>query len=125
MTKQHRMLLGWAASIAIGLAAGGVAIGGSASGGPIACEIAQTRSGGMIVLEGIVTATRPVAGHYAFSTRGPGARIDQSGPFEAAAGERATLGSIMIGSGGIGQDVRLEVSSAGYATTCSKRAGSI
>lgn len=127
MTKQNGMLLGWAASIAIGLSAGGAAIGAGngTSGDPIACQIEQSRSGGMIMLEGVVTSTQPVTGHYAFSVRGPGANINQGGDFEAAAGEAVSLGSIMIGANGTSHDVRLEVTAAGYSATCSERAGTI
>jgi len=123
MTNRNGMLLGWAASVAIGLAAGGAAIGASqsASDGPLSCGIEQSRSGGMVRLESVATSQTPASGTYSFKVRGPGTDISQGGEFDAASGEKVTLGMVMVGGQGASYNATLEVKANGRTVTCAQR----
>lgn len=123
MTHRNKMLLGWAASVAIGLVAGGAAIGAgqTASDGPLSCGIEQSRSGGMVRLESVATSQTSVFGTYAFKVRGSGTDISQGGEFEAAAGETVSLGMVMLGAQGASYDATLEIRANGRSVSCSQR----
>lgn len=113
------------------LAAGGAAIGaGSAgpatgNGSSIRCEIEARSSGGMLVLEGVVHAGRPITGSYEFRVSGGGSggssNISQGGDFTAGPDGTARLGQVSLGGGRY--DADLAVTANGVAVKCSKRVG--
>lgn len=123
MTHRNKMLLGWAASVAIGLAAGGatLAAGTAASEGPLSCGIEQSRSGGMVRLESVATSQTSAIGTYSFKVRGAGTNISQGGEFQAAPGETVTLGMVMLGGQSASYDAKLEVRAGGRTVTCAQR----
>lgn len=127
MTKRNSMLLGWAASIVIGMTAGAAAIGtgNEMANAPFSCEIEQSRSGGMILVESVVTSDTRSSGHYSFTLRGPGTNISQGGAFEAGPGETLSLGTVMVGANGTTYDAELEVNASGQSLTCTRRIGSV
>ncbi len=114
------LALGVAATIGAGFAAAG---NGQASG-PLSCEIVATPSGGMTAIEGVARSNAALTGNYRLRVSGPGTNISQGGPFDAAAGRPATLGSVMLGGSGGSYDVRLEVEAGGTTVSCSERIGS-
>lgn len=115
------------AILAAGVAAGiGAATAGGDSaarsaGGQLECEIVTSNTGGRIAIEGVAHAQRSLTGTYQLRVSGPGTNINQGGDFDAAAGRSATLGSVTLGGGQRGYDIKLEVNSGGDRASCSKR----
>lgn len=121
MTDTNIRLIGWAASVLVGVAAAGATIGASqasSTDGPLSCAIETSRSGGMIAIESVAISDRAVAGTYSFTVRGGGTDIRQGGEFEAAAGEQVALGQVMVGGGSY--EARLDVKAGGRTATCSE-----
>ena len=92
-----------AALLPLGLAWGAVAGGdlpaGSYASGP-SCDIRVVRSGGGLVLEGVVMSSVPVAGSYDLrisqSGYGGQSNIRQGGEFEAVPGSDSSLGVVSL-----------------------------
>lgn len=119
-TKQYSI---WAASMVASLAAAFAAVGASQAGSEkIACEIVANSSRGLVTLEGRALAGEALSGSYSFEVSGTGTRIRQGGPFGAAAGATATLGSVSLGGSGP-YEARLEISANGRTVQCAERTG--
>ncbi|MCG6115780.1 MAG: hypothetical protein MEQ84_11340 [Mesorhizobium sp.] len=110
---------------ALGLALAGcsaVAGPGSASAGPLRCEIVASSSGGSTRLEAVAHADRSVQGSYSFRVASGGAAgrstIQQGGDFEAGPGRPATLG---VASFGGSYDAALEITANGRNVDCERR----
>jgi len=103
---------------------------GAASRGahaPVRCVINSGSSGGMLTLQGLLSADIDVAGSYQFAVRNAGgggsANISQGGDFALLAGETVTLGQVMLGNNGSIYDARLTVTVDGETLECSERIG--
>ncbi len=96
---------------------------GSASSGPVRCEISITDDRGTTTIEGRVNADRPVSGTYrlAISSRSSGgqAMINQSGDFTATPAVPAMLGQTMLGGSRAQYAADLEVRVNGEHLRCS------
>jgi hypothetical protein len=94
--------------------------------GLLACEFRAGAADGMTTIEGIVHATDAVEGSYRLSVDGGGGagsvRINQAGAFYATPDAPATLGQVMLDSGGT-YDAHLEVSGAGSTVICEELIG--
>ncbi|MCB1488335.1 MAG: hypothetical protein KDJ88_12880 [Bauldia sp.] len=95
---------------------------------PVRCVINSGASGGMLTLQGLVSADVDAAGSYRFTVRntggGGGAKVSQGGDFALVAGETATLGQVMLGSNGTTiYDARLTITVDGETLECSERVG--
>lgn len=92
----------------------------------LACEFRIGEANGMTMIEGIVHAADAVEGSYRLSVDGGSgagsARVNQAGTFHAAPDAPATLGQVMLDSGGT-YDARLEVSGAGSSVVCEELIG--
>lgn len=113
------------AALALTLAGCAASAGsGSASAGPLQCEIVAKTSGGMTRLEAVAHAERPTSGQYSFQISSSGAsgssNVRQGGEFEAAPGRSATLGTAGFGAGA-SYKATLEVNANGERVTCEKR----
>lgn len=113
------LALGVAATLGAGFATAGNGLGT----GPLSCEIVATPSGRTTAIEGVVHSDATLTGSYQLRVSGPGTNISQGGPFDAAAGRPATLGSVTLGGTGGSYDVRLDVEAGGASTSCSQRIG--
>lgn len=112
---------------AFGLVVGSVvAIGSSAAGSGVSCEVRVEGSRSAPRLVGVVHASAPIDGSYTLRVKGTGgggsSNITQSGEFHAAPGAPATLGVVSLGGGTF--DASLRVTWPGGATSCSERTGS-
>src|SRR5690349_20635298 len=92
------------------------------SNAPVRCEIRATPEGGMVSLEALAQADREVRGTYSFHVesagRSGGTNIEQGGPFSAAPGKPAALGTIALDAQGAVYDARLEVTVDGKSIGC-------
>lgn len=115
----------WAASMVASLAAAFAAVGAVSAGqggDRMRCEIVASAAPGVVTLEGRAVAAAPLSGSYSFEASGPGAQIRQGGPFDAAAGATATLGSVRLGGGGP-YEAKLTVNANGESVQCAHRSG--
>ena len=102
---------------------------GAASSGPdpLRCELVLDTAGGATTIQGRVDADRPVSGSYRLSitssAAGGGARIEQSGDFEARPGAPAILGETRLGGSPAQYRAELELSLPDRRLSCSGRSG--
>lgn len=123
-----RFIVG-AVPLLLGLGAAGFAAQADSSGasaGPLRCEIQATANGGMIALEGVVRADVPVSGAYSFRVasggQSGGSNIEQGGGFAAGPDGAVSLGTVMLGGGGI-YDATLTITANGTTIECAERIG--
>lgn len=92
------------------------------------CEISATPSGGMVRLDALVHASKPVVGSYNLRVEktggGGSSTISQGGDFDAKAGQTATLSSVSLGSRGARYNATLDVTIGGKTVSCTKQTGS-
>lgn len=119
--KQYAAL---AVPLLLGLGLAGLSAGAGASpsgAGPLHCQINQTKSGGMVTLQGVVRSDVAATGTYRFRVVGRGssggANINQSGDFFVDPVSEAYLGQVSLGGSGI-YDASLEVTANGLRATC-------
>lgn len=122
-TKQYSI---WAASMVASLAAAFAAVGAVNASGAGAdrmrCEIVASASRGIVTLEGRAEGIEALSGSYRFEVSGTGTQIRQGGPFGAAAGASATLGSVQLG-GSSPYRATLEISADGETVQCAEWTG--
>lgn len=115
-----------AAALLLLVTASAGALGGMAQAArvpePARCEIRLSRAGGGVTLTALAHAEHRVAGQYALRISGSGTDIRQGGPFEAAPGRPATLGTISLGGGG-GYRADLDLDVGGRTVSCAQRIG--
>ncbi len=116
-----------AAVLALLAAVSGGALSGMAlaarSPEPARCEIDLSRKGGSVTLTARAHADKRIAGQYSLLISGSGTRIRQGGPFEAAPGRPATLGTVTLGTSGSAYRAELDLDLASETVSCSKRIG--
>ena len=109
--------------VGAGLYAAGADSGvASASASPLRCEIVTQKSNGMTQIETVAHAGSSLSGSYLFRVSGSGANIVQGGEFDASAGRKTTLSTVMLGAGGR-YDAVLEVQANGKTISCKERIG--
>lgn len=117
-TKQYSI---WAASMVASLAAAFAAVGAvsasRAGADRMHCEIVASAARGIVTLEGRAEGVEALSGSYRFEVSGAGTQIRQGGPFGAAAGASAALGSVRLGGSGPYR-ATLEVSANGETVQC-------
>ena len=119
-TKQYSI---WAASMVASLAAAFAAVGATQAGSEnMRCEIVANSAHGIVTLEGRAQTAQPLSGSYSFEVSGAGTQIRQGGPFGAAAGATASLGSVRLGGGGP-YEATLEISANGRTVQCAEWTG--
>jgi hypothetical protein len=100
---------------------------GQAGSSAQTCEISSTPKAGLTKLDALVHATKSAAGTYTFRVQktggGGSSTINQSGDFDAAAGQTATLSSVSIGSAGAAYKATLDVKMGGDSFSCTKQIG--
>lgn len=88
----------------------------------LTCALAVTERGGQLQMTGQLRAARPVSGRYALTIAQTGRTgqnlIDQSGDFQARAGETVTLGSANISGSMAGFAATLTVEYAQVTLDC-------
>lgn len=112
------------------VALGGAGYAGSAAtaaSGAARCDIAATRAGSTIALEGLVYAEKDFQGTYRFTVRSVGGAgstdITQGGGFVVDAQDVAVLGTMNLGGAGAVYDARLEIEIDGAVFGCESRIG--
>lgn len=96
------------------------------AGGTQLCEISTTPQAGLVKLDALVHADKSLNGTYTFRVRktggGGSSTINQSGDFDARAGQTATLSSVSLGTGGA-YTATLNVQTGADSVTCTKQIG--
>ena len=103
-------------------ALGHPALPAAAANAPLKCEIAVSKTPGLVELQALVSSSRKVSGTYRLRINKSGdgsAEIDQSGDFSVANGSAVVSGVSLGGSGDY--HARLTVDVDGHTIKCSKR----
>ncbi|MFN3953092.1 MAG: curli-like amyloid fiber formation chaperone CsgH [Pararhodobacter sp.] len=129
-TRSSALILGFAAA---GFAAAACGIPASQAGspavapatnGPVRCEIRIDEARGATIIEGHVSADRPVRGSYrlAITSRSSGgqATINQSGEFTAGPREPSLLGQTMLGGSRASHRAELDLQIDGQRLRCTE-----
>lgn len=89
---------------------------------PVTCSLSVAASAGMVTVEGIVDARRPVTGRYELELRqssfGGRSDIRQGGDFTLASGERAILGQATLSGSPADLDGTLTLTVDGKSYVC-------
>lgn len=85
------------------------------------CEILTRSSGGMTIIEGVVTSPSALSGSYTLRVSGSGTNIRQGGDFAAAAGEKTMLGQVSLGGNARAYAINLTVEASGKTIPCNIR----
>lgn len=95
--------------------------------GPIRCEIQVTQNGGLVQLEGIVSASEDVTGSYRLQVRksgdGGSSNVSQGGDFNAGPGAPAKLGTVNLGGDDGSFSAKLKVTWDGGSVECEESVG--
>lgn len=105
------------------VAAAGLTTAAPREARPARCEIRLDRSGGSVTLTALAHSDKRVAGRYSLRVSGAGTDIRQGGPFEAAPGRAATLGTVSLGLSGGTARADLDLDVGGETLSCSQRIG--
>lgn len=103
------------------LVIGGTAISaqsGDTNGLPLTCVIDVTSRGGMLTVEGVLSAEETVAGTYNLSVTRQGAELNQGGPFAVRAGTTERLGRVTINGPASALDAELTLEVNGRTASC-------
>jgi hypothetical protein len=97
----------------------------AATSGPVTCRIKVTKqSGGMTMLEGIVTTDQAIKGSYRMrvtqKSDGGTSDMDQSGEFDAGPGKPGILNQVQVSDTGMKFDAELTVTWPGGKLTCTE-----
>ncbi|MBB3424233.1 hypothetical protein FHT85_001207 [Rhizobium sp. BK312] len=97
------------------------------SDGARLCEIKATPGAGMVRLDALVHADKHVGGTYTFHVEkagnGGSSAINQSGDFDAKAGQAAILSSVSLDSKGTEYKATLDVVIGNKSFSCIKQSG--
>ncbi len=149
MFEKRKSMIALAATVLLGLGAGGVSVGAALdtlsgdpgnhaataqenerdetidfSSGPVQCQILAETENGMMVVQPVVHTLEAVEGSYVMkitSRNGANrATIQQGGYFSAHIGDATVLGRMMLGTGGT-HDISLKIAAGELNIECAER----
>ena len=97
-------------------------VSAEAARGPLSCDIQVSRSGSLVGLKAVVSASGATSGSYrlrVISSGGNSSNIEQSGDFSVSGGS-AVISSVSLGGSGT-YTARLSITADGRTTECSQR----
>ena len=100
------------------------AVPAKAASSPLACDIQVSRSGSLVGLKAVVSASGATSGSYRLRVLSSGSNsstIDQSGDFSVRGGS-SVVSTVSLGGGG-SYAARLSVTADGRTTDCSRSVG--
>lgn len=126
--KAQVLAAGVALSALVGLVGAGYANSSASTAEGLAqCDIAATKTGSTIALEGLVYAEENLQGTYRFTVKSAGGagstNIAQGGGFVVNAQDSAVLGQMNLGGSGVTYDAWLEIEIDGTVFDCRSRIG--
>lgn len=86
--------------------------------GPVACSVDMTARGGLVTLQGVVTATDRISGSYHLRVARGGTLMNQGGPFDLRPGETERLGQVTLNGPAAGLEVDLTLEADGRTIRC-------
>ena len=104
-------------ALALGCTAISAQSGGTAEA-PIACTVDVTSRGGMLTIEGVVSASEAVSGTYHLRVARGGALMNQGGAFALRAGETRRLGRVTMNGPASGLEADLTLDISGMTARC-------
>ncbi|MGX7873451.1 curli-like amyloid fiber formation chaperone CsgH [Mesorhizobium sp. ORM6] len=127
IVNRSRRVIAALAGVLVSAAAVATMASADQSVGPVRCEVSVTPEGGMVSLEALAHADRNMSGTYSFHVesagRTGGTNIEQGGPFSAAPGKPAALGTVTLNAKDAVYDARLEITVDGKSIGCAERVG--